>query len=58
MECEHNYEILTDNLDTVVTGCGNGEVTTNTTGYVVFYCTKCLDIQKKVIEWMKQKNLK
>lgn len=50
LDCEHEYEVLEDNLETVVTRFPDGEVETDTTGYVIFYCKKCLDIKNKVIK--------
>lgn len=52
MGCEHDYEVLEDDLNVEIANYldGKGEIIMNVHGYAVFYCKKCLDIQKKVIE--------
>lgn len=48
MECEHDYEIIEEDIETEVTKFLDGEAVIEVTGYAVFFCKKCLDVQKKV----------
>lgn len=50
MECEHDYEVLHDEIQVEETRfMGEEEVKIELSGYVIFHCKKCLDIQKKVL---------
>ncbi len=50
MDCEHDYEVLHDGIEVEETRfVGDGKVSIELSGYVIFYCKKCLDIQKKVL---------
>lgn len=48
--CNHDYEVLLNDLETVKTFSDNTIGTVRVTGCVVFYCRKCTDVQKKVID--------
>lgn len=51
LTCEHEYEVLYDGIEVEKARfIGNGKVSVELSGYVIFHCKKCLDIQKKVIE--------
>lgn len=47
-KCEHNYRVLTDDLRVTVLNSGNNVVYRNTEGLVLFYCTKCLDVEEVI----------
>lgn len=50
MECEHDYEVLHDGIQVEETRfMGEEGVEIELSGYVIFHCKKCLDIQKKVL---------
>lgn len=50
MACEHEYKILHDGIEVEETRfVGEEEVSIELSGCVIFYCEKCLDIQKKVL---------
>ena len=49
MECEHDYAVIEDDIHVDEIRYGNGELSVEISGYVIFHCRKCLDIQKKVI---------
>lgn len=48
--CEHDYKVLEDNIQVEeIKYFDNAKATEiEISGYVVFHCRKCLDIQKKV----------
>lgn len=50
MECKHDYEVLENDttIEEIRYFDSNEEAEINISGYVVFYCRKCLDVQKKV----------
>lgn len=50
MGCEHNYQVIEDNIDVDEIRFNDGVVNIEIRGYVVFHCAKCLDIQEKVIK--------
>lgn len=49
-QCEHDYEVIEDDINVDELRFGDGDVRIDICGYVVFYCKRCLDIQRKVIE--------
>lgn len=50
MQCEHDYVVLEDNIqvEEIRYFSSDKETAIEISGYVVFHCRKCLDIQKKV----------
>lgn len=48
-QCNHDYRVLTHSIDTIEYRADNEVKHTKEEGTVLFHCTKCLDIQKKVI---------
>ncbi|MGG4180806.1 hypothetical protein ABEW03_16110 [Virgibacillus pantothenticus] len=46
--CNHKYEVITNNINITEVRTGN-VLDIEVNGYILFYCSKCLDIQKKVI---------
>jgi len=49
MNCEHDYKIIEDDININEIRCGDGDINIEISGYVIFYCKKCLDVQKKVL---------
>jgi len=52
MQCEHDYKVLDDNIEVEQSNFydDGSSVELDVKGYVVFYCRKCTDIQKVVLE--------
>ena len=49
-DCEHEYGVLEEDIEIVEHRfLGESEAEIELSGYAVFYCKKCLDIQKKVL---------
>ena len=49
MNCEHDYKIIEDDININEIRYGDGDINIEISGYVIFYCKKCLDVQKKVL---------
>ena len=47
--CEHDYRLLTDSIDMIECRADDEVKGARVEGMALFHCTKCLDIQKKVI---------
>lgn len=47
-ECKHDYIVLDSNIETTTLSYGTEIYSTETNGYAVLYCKKCLDVKKKV----------
>lgn len=47
--CEHEYEVLEKDIETRKITCDEKVLEVEIKGYVSFYCKKCLDIQKQVV---------
>mgnify|MGYP001401617399 CR=1 FL=1 len=50
MNCEHEYEVLHDGIQVEeIMYMDEGKIEIELSGYVIFHCKKCLNIQKKVL---------
>lgn len=50
MDCKHDYAVLDEDI-TVDQSTYEGEVSNiSINGYVIFYCRKCTEIQKAVLD--------
>lgn len=52
MQCGHDYKVLEDNIEVEQSGFYDDGSSSDieVKGHVIFYCRKCTDIQKVVLE--------
>lgn len=48
-QCNHDYRLLADSIDMIECRADDIIESIRVEGMALFHCTKCLDIQKKVI---------